>query len=181
MAENKDKEPKICRLLKEKQIELELLGKSKKEIIEELAEVIGRSRKLKDKKAFVKAILEREKLGSTGIGGGIAIPHAKIKGARDFILAFGRKSEGMDFGALDGERTYLFFMLASPLENIGGHLKILSEISRIFKDRFVIERLKKAKDKKYILRVISSAERNTTPAAYNLPRLNIVSQLKGKY
>ena len=149
------KEINLSSLLQEKLINLEFKGKDKKEIIEELVELIAKSGKLKNKKAFLKAILEREKLGSTGLGNGVAIPHAKSKVVKGFVLVFGRMDNGIDFGALDGERTYLFFSLASPEEEVGGHLKVLSEIARLIKDKFIVERLKKAQTKKDIIRIIS--------------------------
>lgn len=133
------KEIKLSVLLQEKLIDLKLTGTNKKEIIAELVELVAKSGKLKDRKAFLKAILEREKLGSTGIGNGVAIPHAKSKVARGFVLVLGRKDEGIDFGALDGERTYLFFSLASPEDDVGGHLKVLAEIARLIKDKFIVE------------------------------------------
>ncbi|MGE5197143.1 MAG: PTS sugar transporter subunit IIA [Deltaproteobacteria bacterium] len=149
------KEIRISRLLKDNLIDFELKGNNKKEIIAELIDLLSKSRRIRNKKAFLKAIMEREKLGSTGIGNGVAIPHAKSEGVSDFILAFARKDEGMDFGALDGDRTFLFFALASPKEDVGGHLKILSEISRLVKDKFIVERLKKAKNKKEVIKIIS--------------------------
>lgn len=155
MSSSKGSEICLSNFLKEKYINLDLKGNTKKDIIIELVELIAASGKLKDKKAFVATILKREKLGSTGIGNGVGIPHGKSKKVHDFILAFGRKNGGIDFGALDGERTYLFFMLASPEENVGGHLKLLSEISRTVKDKFIVDRLKAAVNKKDILKIIS--------------------------
>lgn len=146
-------------LLKDKCIDLELKGENKKEIITELVDLVAKSKKLVSKKEFLKTILERENLGSTGIGNGVAIPHAKSKAVRGFVLAFARKDKGLDFGALDGEKTYLFFTLASSEKEIGGHLKILSEISRVVKDKFIVDLLKKAKNKKEILKIIASAVR----------------------
>ncbi|MFH1398401.1 MAG: PTS sugar transporter subunit IIA [Candidatus Omnitrophota bacterium] len=148
-------EPGLLKYLKDKYINLDLKGDTKKEIIEELVDLIAESGKLKDKKALISVILKREKLGSTGIGNGVAIPHAKSNKIKNFILAFARKKEGLDYGALDGEKTYLFFLLASPESNVGGHLKILSNISRLVKDKFIVNRLKKAVDKKEILKIIS--------------------------
>jgi fructose-specific phosphotransferase system IIA component len=145
----------LLSLIKEKFINLELEGTNKNEIITELVEMAAKSSKLKNKKSFYKAILDREELGSTGIGNGVAIPHAKSKMVGDFILVFGRKNTGIDFGALDGEKTYLFFALASPQEKVGVHLKILSEISRFVKDKFVVDLLKKAKDKKEIPKIVA--------------------------
>ena len=146
----------VASLIKEKFIVLDLKGDDKKKIIAELVEIAGTPVKLGNKKAFLKAVLEREALGSTGIGNGVAIPHAKSKLARDFVLVFARQSRGIDFGALDGEKTYLFFALASPQEKVGLHLKILAEISRLVKDKFIVELLKKAKDKKEIIKIFNT-------------------------
>lgn len=145
----------LANLLKDRCIVLELEGDSKKTILAELAGIAGQSSKMLNEKGFLKAMFERESLGSTGIGNGVAIPHAKSKHVKDFILVFARKNQGIDFGALDGERTYLFFALASPQEKVGMHLKILAEISHVVKDKFIVDRLRQAKDKKEILKVIA--------------------------
>lgn len=155
----KSRDLKVSELLKEKFIHLGLKGKNKKEIITELAGLIAQAGKIRNKQAIFKAIMERERLGSTGIGKGVAIPHLKFQGARDFVLIFSRKNEGVDFGALDGEKTYLFFALASPKAEVGGHLKILAEISRLMADKFIVERLRKANDAKEIMRIILSFRR----------------------
>jgi fructose-specific phosphotransferase system IIA component len=152
------KEINLSNLLKEKFINLKLDGTNKKDVIAELAAIIALSHNLKNKKTFFNAIVEREGLGSTGIGNGVAIPHAKTNAAKKFVLGFARKDEGLDFGALDGEKTYLFFILASPKEEVGGHLKILAEISRLVKDKFIVDLLRRAKDKKEVLKIISSVK-----------------------
>jgi len=149
---------RLSTLLKEKYIFLNLEEDNKKKLIAKLVDLIAASGKLKNKKAFLNLILKREKLGSTGIGNGVAIPHAKSEKVKDFIMAFARQDKGMDFGALDGEKTYLFFILASPESNVGGHLKILADISRLVKDKFIVDRLKNAKDKKEILKIIAAYE-----------------------
>ncbi len=143
-------------LIKEKNIKLDLRETKKKKLLVELVDFIALSGKLRDKKAFLNDLLKREKLGSTGIGNGVAIPHAKSARVRDFILAFARQDEGVDFGALDGEKTYLFFVLASPAEAVGKHLKILSDISRLVKDKFIVELFKKAANKKDVLKIIAT-------------------------
>lgn len=153
---------KISSLLKEKYIELNLKEKNKSKLIAELVNFIAKVALAseKEKKLFLKAIIEREKLGSTAIGGGIALPHAKIDSVRKIILAFGRSQEGVDFSSLDGEKTYIFFMVISPKQDIGGHLKILAKISRLLKDRSTVEILNKAKDKKSILGIIAKVEQS---------------------
>ena len=150
---------KLPDLLKEKYIELDLKEKEKTKLIAELVDIFAKPSRIKDGKALFKAILEREKLGSTAIGNGIAIPHAKIKGVKEPLLILGRLPEGVDFNALDGEKTYLFFMLVSSQEEVGLHLKILAKISHLVKDKFVVERLKKVKDKHEIFEIISGFER----------------------
>lgn len=160
MSTKKPKDIRLSNLLKEQFINLDLKGNNKTELIAWLVELIGKSKKLKNKKVFFNAVLEREKMGSTGIGNGIAIPHAKSKGVDNFVLAFARKNEGMDFEALDGEKTFLFFILASPKDEIGNHLKILAEISRLVKDKFTIANLRKAINKKEILKIISAFEKD---------------------
>jgi PTS system nitrogen regulatory IIA component len=145
----------LTRLLKEKCVKLDLRQTDKKKVMAELVDFIAENTKLKDKKAFLSALLKREKLGSTGIGNGVAIPHAKLEKEKDFILAFARQEGGVDFGALDGEKTYLFFVIGSPAAEVGSHLKILAEISRVVKDKFIVEKLKKADNKKEIMGIIS--------------------------
>jgi fructose-specific phosphotransferase system IIA component len=160
MSVKKAKPIRLSELLKEKFIKLDLKGDSKLDIITELVELIASSRRLKNRKAFFKAVVERESMGSTAIGNGVAIPHAKTKGLNNFILAFAKKNEGIDFEALDTEKTFLFFVLASPENEVGNHLKILAEISRLVKDKFIIEGLKKANDKKEIRKLFLNFERN---------------------
>ena len=150
---------RLSSLLKEKYVELDLQAKDKKKVLSELVEFITARGKIKDAKDILSTLIKRERLGSTGIGNGVAIPHARSAKVTNFILAFARHSQGIDFGALDGEKTYLFFVLLSPEANIGGHLKILAEVSRLVKDKFIVDRLKAAKDKKDILKVISTYER----------------------
>lgn len=151
---------KLSSLLKDDFIELNLEGKNKDQIISELVDIIAKSGRVKNKKALVEALLERERLGSTGIGNGIAVPHAKIAGIKQTVLAFGRSVVGVNFNSLDGENTHLFFMLISPKDDIGAHLKILANISHLIKDRFVLGLFKKAKSKKEVLSVISNLEKS---------------------
>jgi fructose-specific phosphotransferase system IIA component len=151
--QNKDID--LSDLLKKKYIELNLKEKKKIALINELAELVVKSCGIKDRKSIFKAILEREKLGSTAIGKGVALPHIKIKNVKKPLLIFARSKEGVDFDSLDGEKTYLFFMLVSPQQNVGIHLKILAKISHLIKDKFVIEWLKKAETKEQVLKIIS--------------------------
>jgi fructose-specific phosphotransferase system IIA component len=151
---------KLSSLLKESSIELDLEGKNKAQIIAELVDLAYKTGGVRNKKSLVDALAERERLGSTAIGNGVAVPHAKIDGIKQTILVFGRSSEGVDFNSLDGEKTYLLFMLISPKEDIGSHLKILAKISHLIKDRFMVSLFRKAKSKKEVLSTISTLEKS---------------------
>lgn len=155
----KYKDIKLSDLLKEKYIELNLKQKEKTKLIAELVDVVAKTSRIKDGKALFKAISEREKLGSTAIGKGVAIPHAKIKGVKKPLLVLGRSAEGVNFNSLDGEKTYLFFLLISPQEEVGLHLKILAKISHFVRDKFNVERLKNIKKKCEVFEIISGFER----------------------
>ncbi len=150
---------KLSDLLKEKHIELNLKEKEKPKLIAELVDIVAKSNNINEKKVLFRAILERERLGSTAIGKGLAIPHAKIKGIKKPILILGRSFEGVDFDSLDGEKTYLFFLLISAQDEVGLHLKILAKIAHLARDKFHVERLKKIKDKKEFSEIISDFER----------------------
>ncbi|MBM3255220.1 MAG: PTS sugar transporter subunit IIA [Candidatus Omnitrophica bacterium] len=149
---------KLHSFLNEKAIDLDFKEKNKAKLIAKLVELLSKSGKLKNKNAFLRSILERERLGSTGIGNGVAIPHAKAGSIKGFALAFAKSREGVDFGALDGEKVYLFFILASPVEPVGEHLKILAKISYLIKDKFIVDLLRQAKDAKEVIRIIRSHE-----------------------
>jgi fructose-specific phosphotransferase system IIA component len=153
-------EIKLHSLLNEKVIDLDFKEKKKARLIAALVDLLSRSGKLRNKKSFLRSILEREKLGSTGIGNGVAIPHAKSGSIKGFALAFAKSKEGVDFGALDGEKVFLFFVFASPPEPVGEHLKVLAKISYLIKDKFIVDLLKQAKDAKEVIKIIRAHEHN---------------------
>ncbi|MFC1804466.1 PTS sugar transporter subunit IIA [Candidatus Omnitrophota bacterium] len=155
----KSKDFKISGLLKEKAIELDLKEKNKARLIAELVTAAARSGKIRDKKAFHRSLSERERLGSTAIGNGVAIPHARSKAVKEILLCFAKSKAGIDFGALDGEKVYLFFLLASPKDCVGEHLKILAKIAFFIKDKFIIELLKRADNKREIFKIIRAYDR----------------------
>lgn len=95
---------------------------------------------------LVEALLERERIGSTGVGDGVAIPHAKLKGLRRLAAAFGRSRAGVDFEAVDGRPCHLFFLLVAPEEAASDHLRALSRIARLMRDAEVRRRLVEAPD-----------------------------------
>src|SRR5262249_42973416 len=111
-----------------------LRGRSKDDVIAELADVVAGTHPEIDRRRLVQALEDRERLNSTALGDGIAIPHGKLPGLRRVIAAFGRSPGGVDFSSLDGKPTHLFFLLVAPEDSAGAHLKALARISRLLKD-----------------------------------------------
>jgi PTS system nitrogen regulatory IIA component len=145
---------KINLLLQPEDIIPVLSAETKDEVLNELAaKVVERHHGL-DHPELLKILHERERLGSTGIGDGIAIPHGKMKKAKELVLAFGRSLSGVDFNALDGRKVNLFFLLVAPEDAVGVHLKMLARISRILKDPAVRKGLLEAPDAASIFKII---------------------------
>ena len=111
----------------------ELKAKDKKGVLGELAEVIANYDANIDKGMLVKVLIEREHLGSTGIGDGVAIPHGKLSSVKQPIVSFGRSKKGLDFDSMDGQPAFLFFLLLAPENSSGVHLQVLTKIARILK------------------------------------------------
>jgi PTS system nitrogen regulatory IIA component len=100
-------------------------------------------------------LMTRESLGSTAIGQGIAIPHAKSDCVNTLIGAFGLSKKGVDFDSLDGEPAYIFFLLVAPVDSAGPHLKALARISRLLKDKYFRDSLRACTDEKAIIKTIT--------------------------
>ncbi len=111
-----------------------LQGETKEQIIEELVDVLEVGDAITDRDKVLQAVLEREKIMSTGIGDGIAIPHGKSDAATRLVAALGTQKRGVDFEALDGEPAFVFFLLVSPANVSGPHIKALARISRLLKN-----------------------------------------------
>ena len=124
----------ITDMLKKEFIIEELKSKTKREVLFELSEVFSQGNCNVDSDSMVKVLLEREKLGSTGIGDGIAIPHGKLPGLENLVVSFGRSKKGIEFDSLDGKPVHIFFLLMAPENSAGQHLKALAKISRMLKE-----------------------------------------------
>jgi PTS system nitrogen regulatory IIA component len=131
-----------------------LTGSSKTAVLRELAEHLARQHPEINADRLVEVLWERERLGSTAIGDGIAIPHGKLPGLKGVIGAFGRHVAGVDFDSLDGSPTHLFFLLVAPEDSVGQHLKALARVSRLLKDRAFREKLIGAADGAELFRLI---------------------------
>ena len=151
----------LTEILKRDFILEELEARNQHEVLDELVRVFAMGGVRFDPEAMLQVLLERERLGSTGIGEGIAIPHGKLQGLDEILLSFGRSSEGISFDAMDGKPVHLFFLLMAPENSAGLHLKILAKISRMLKDPALRDNLLRAKSKERIWRIIEEQEHKT--------------------
>ncbi len=150
---------KIQDMLKEDFIIEDLKSKTKKEVLAELSDVFLRDDMGIDRDSVIEVLMERERLGSTGIGDGIAIPHGKLTGLERLVVSFGRSSMGVDFDSLDGRPVHIFFLLMAPENSAGLHLKALAKISRMLKDISFRGSLIKAESSKDIYNLIVEKDR----------------------
>ena len=149
---------KISEILNRDLLISNLQSKNKKGVLEELAGILVAQGKLQDLEKAVEVLLDREKLGSTGIGDGIAIPHGKIKDLGGVVASFGRSREGVDFESIDQKPAHLFFLLVAPENSAGIHLKALARISRLLKDPKFRESLMGAESKEELYQIISDED-----------------------
>ncbi len=148
---------KIVEFLREDCVIHDLAGRSAQAVLAELCRPISEARKV-DAQRLLETLLEREKLGSTGIGEGVAIPHGKVTSLSTLSASFGRSAAGIDFRAIDGRPTNLFFALFAPENSAGLHLKALARISRIFKNPSFRESILRASDAAEIYRLIEAED-----------------------
>lgn len=163
---------KITQLLTEETIILNLTAATKQEVLEELAGQLERAGKLADRRAFTAAILERESQSTTGIGDGIAIPHAKSAAVKSPAIAFGRAPDGLDFESLDGQPANLFFMIAATEGANDDHLEALSRLATYLMDNQFRTNILAAQSKQEVLQVVTDKEASLEEpeeAAENIP------------
>lgn len=148
---------KITDVLKEDTIIPNLQSTDKRGILEELVSPISDSSTMKHED-LVCVLMDRERLGSTGIGEGIGIPHGKIKGLTSLIIGFGISKKGVNFESLDGRPTHIFFLIITPEDSTGIHLKLLAQISKMLKNESFREKLMRASDKDEIYSIIKEED-----------------------
>jgi PTS system nitrogen regulatory IIA component len=152
---------KITDMLKREFVLEQLKAGNKRDALAELAGVFALGRIKVDSEAMLHVLLERERLGSTGIGDGIAIPHGKLSGLEEMVVSFGRSREGIAFEAMDGKPVHLFFLLMAPENSAGQHLKALAKISRMLKDANFRKSLLEAKMHEDLFRIIAEKDDET--------------------
>lgn len=148
---------KILEVLPKEAIITDIKSKVKNEVIEELVASISKITGIKSAE-LIKVLLERERLGSTGIGGGIGIPHGKLKNLESLIMGFGLSRKGVDFESIDSRPTHLFFILLTPENSTGLHLKLLARISRLLKNESFKKKLMKAVSSDEVYSIIEEVD-----------------------
>ncbi len=141
-------------LLKPEGVFSGLKVKTKKQALVELAQRAARVTGLEERLVF-DTLLQRERLGSTGVGRGIAIPHARVPGLKRIAAIFAQLDEAIDFEAPDGEPVDLLFVLLAPEHAGADHLKALARISRLLRDASALEKLRQARDRKALFAVLT--------------------------
>jgi len=149
---------KITEMLKQEFVLEELKGANKEEALAELSGVFKKAGLILDAEEMLRILLDRESLGSTGIGEGVAIPHGKMAGLKEMVVSFGRSREGIEFEAMDRKPVHLFFLLMAPENSAGLHLKVLAKISRMLKDPVFRKKLMEAKLHDDLFAVISEKD-----------------------
>ncbi len=144
---------RLSEIFKPQLIISHLKAQDKKGVLEELSQIISEQNPSLNKRYLLQVLLEREKLGSTGIGDGIALPHGKLAELSNLLISFGRSINGLDFDSIDEQPAYLFFLLLAPENSAGMHLTALARISRMLKDGNFRQRLMGAKSSKEFTRL----------------------------
>lgn len=153
---------KFSDFIKTNAIRAELKSDTKESVIEELVQSLLEAGEIEadQRDDIVGAIMKREELGSTGIGRGVAVPHTKHPSVQKLVGTVGVSEEGVDFDALDGEPVQLFFLLISPPERPGDHLRALENISRQLRDETFCRFLKQSKTAEDISQLLQEADDN---------------------
>src|SRR3954462_4157194 len=148
----------ICR----EAIRTNLVAQEKESVIRAMATSLLEAKRINadDFESIVKAILKREELGSTGIGRGVAVPHTKHPGVERLVATVGVSRSGVDFNSLDGERVQLLFLLISPPDRPGDHLRALENISRQLRDETFCKFLKQSKRPEDVWQLLQEADNN---------------------
>ena len=149
---------RIAEFLREDLVFPDLAASDKAGVLGELSAGLARAFPGLSSQKLTDTLLDREKLGSPGIGEGVAIPHGKLPALPGLIAAFARSRKGVDFAAIDGKPTYLFFVLFAPENSAGLHLKALARISRLFKQPQFRQGILAAEDGPGIFRIISEED-----------------------
>ena len=149
---------KIAELLHEENVVAEIGARNKGDALSELAGKMVELYPKLNRDVLMKTLLERERLGSTGIGDGVAISHGKLQEMKELALVFGRSRTGVEFDSMDGKPVHLIFLLVAPEESVGEHLKVLARISKLLKNPETRQKLLDAAGPAEICAAVASEE-----------------------
>jgi len=149
---------KLMDYLEEERVIPSLQGVDKRSILKELSTVLVQPCQVASAEELIQVLLAREKLGSTGIGEGIAIPHGRLKKLKNFFISFGRSVKGVDFDSIDRKPSQLFFLVMAPENSAVENLKLLSRIVTLLKDVSFKKSLMEAKTQKELFQIISEED-----------------------
>jgi PTS system nitrogen regulatory IIA component len=149
---------KILDYLKEEWVIPDLQGKDKPSVLKELSGVLVEPCQMVSSEELLQVLYDREKLESTGIGEGIAIPHGRLKKLKDFFIAFGRSIKGVDFDSIDHKPSHLFFLVMAPENSAVNNLKLLGRMVTLLKDSSFKKRLVEARSQKELFQIISEED-----------------------
>lgn len=149
---------KLSKFCSEDLITFNLKATDKPGVLKELVELAARSNLVKDGEELLNDVRERETLVTTGVGYGVAFPHAKTKSAKGIVIAFGRSDKGIDFDAMDHKPAHLFFLIAAPEDAIGAHLNVMARLSYIMRLEENRTRMMKVTSPGELLQMIDTVE-----------------------
>ncbi len=149
---------KIMDLLSKETIVLDLKAREKEPAIIELVDTLVKLHKLKSSAEAIETIMQREKLGSTGIGQGVAIPHCRCDIVKEQMAVLAFSKQGVEFNSLDGNPVNIIFLLIGPADSKGEHLQAMAKISKILKDKYLRQSLMEAKTPEDVIAIIQQAD-----------------------
>ncbi len=149
---------KLSKFCDEKLVIFDLKATTKDDVIEELVDVASTSPLVKDRDELLRDIIHRENMVTTGIGYGVAFPHAKTKATKGIVIAFGRSQQGIDFDAMDKKPVHVFFLIAAPEDAIGAHLNVMARLSYIMKSEENRQKLMNVNSPGELLTILDSVE-----------------------
>jgi nitrogen PTS system EIIA component len=149
---------KIMTFVTEDRVTSDLHGTDKLAVLRELSRPLVKACGLGSVEALAQVLLEREKIESTGIGDGVAIPHGRVRGLKDFVLSFARSTKGIDFDSIDHKPVHLFFLVLAPENSASINLELLSRIVTLLRDSSFKKRLMEARSPKELFQVIAEED-----------------------
>ncbi len=149
---------KLSKFCSEDLVTFNLKSTEKGDVLKELVDLVSESNLVKDADQLLEDVREREELVTTGVGYGVAFPHAKTKATKGIVIAFGRSDEGIDFDAMDHKPVNLFFLIAAPEDAIGAHLNVMARLSYIMKSEENRQKMMEVTSPGELLQLIDSVD-----------------------